>query len=138
MDAKALTISKLLQSNWGVFVPVSGGRIFIVYRPDVGCKFCVALSASSSPNRASVGRVPTSGLESFVDYIAYGDTVSERAWLIPAQDISSFQAVRLGKRYDCYELAVVSRVESEDDAALKASSAKIAQELKDSLRTREG
>ncbi|KKL68757.1 hypothetical protein LCGC14_2121750 [marine sediment metagenome] len=134
MNPKALSIYLLVKSGWEVYIPISLESNVVLKDADGRYFTALSLSGYMNDTKNPCGRIPINILERHIDYLLFSEPNSHRAWLIPVIDVCEFQVIRLGKRYEQYELGRLEQSKDiEDKSVLRARSAKIAQSLKDSL-----
>lgn len=92
-----IIVSRLIESNYQVFIPVGGGSELLLKDSSGNIKTCKARIASTDTNHSSVLK----SVRGF-DVIAVYDPVTQNVWVIPSDVLEDLTAIRLGKKYDDY------------------------------------
>lgn len=122
MNSQSLAISKLILAEWSVYLPISNNGLLIIDRDNRHLSTCFIVKATADRSRCPIGRVPKAGISVDADFLLFSDTDNDRCWLIPRADVSAFNSVRLGQRYNSYELGVViSTTEKDNEIKEKAT-----------------
>jgi len=121
-----LIISRLIESGYQVFIPVSGGSEILLRSLDGRIQRCRARTASIDANGSSVLRIS----EGF-DLIAVYDPVTKNVWGIPSEVLKGLTAIRLGKKWDDYLIPEPRSIEYKNR---KASREEYLEALRDQAR----
>ena len=121
MNSQSLAITKLTAAGYQVWFPLSSKSVLIICKDsdNTFLERCFVSKASPDRDRCPVGRIPTSGLSVDADYLLFADTDNLRCWLIPRADVCAFNSIRIGRRYDTYELAGKKKFRTKKDDDIK-------------------
>ncbi len=92
-----LIISRLIEADYDVFIPINGNRAFVF--TDKNCQLvkCIALNASKDGEGT-----PFVKIDGINNYIACCDKETRTVWLIPSDCYKAKKNLRLGINYEEY------------------------------------
>ena len=87
MDYKSIAISKLLSSNYSIFLPLNSASDSIVLKLEEGLKLCLIKLVGDTGNGPNV-KFPNQISEfQTYDYLLAVERVTKRCWLIPISNL---------------------------------------------------
>lgn len=90
-----LIISRLIEAGMEVFLPVDGGKEFVVREKDGRIKICVGLNAAKDGTNNSLVKI-----KGIASSIAVCDKVTRTVWFLPEDCDRPRDILRLGVHYE--------------------------------------
>ena len=110
-----LIISRLIEADFTVFLPIDGEKSFVIISKDTGMLIeCIALNAAKDAENA-----PFIKVEGITTAIACVDKTTRTVWFLPRDCYKPSKILRLGKNYEEFIIPEPNSLSYQEQKAMR-------------------